>query len=140
MYAWTPSDVVEVIGAVGSVTISVIAALRGTAAKATSEANAGRLDALSSHVRVHDTQLTNLALNIPPPTSPVTQALAAPGSSPLLTAAQRQDAQRFEATDPPPPSPLNTPSPAPAFDPNKTILPSFDSLIAPQGEDSEAPQ
>jgi Flp pilus assembly protein TadB len=76
--SWTPIDVVVValalIGALTSMVVTIIAALKGSAAQAQAVAAQAHADAnhqalrnLSDRVLGHDQQLNQLAFQLPPP-------------------------------------------------------------------------
>lgn len=91
--AWSPIDVLvvslAVIGALTSMAVTLIAAIKGNAAQAQalvaqaqSQANQQELAGLNNRVLGHDKQLNQLALQLPPPASAVAPAATcAPGSS-----------------------------------------------------------
>ena len=82
--------VVAVIGALSSGIVAVIAALRAGTANAKADANASRQVATDERLNLHGEQITTLAQNAPPPSTPLT--LAVPATPPSDIA--RADFQR----------------------------------------------
>lgn len=89
--SWSPIDVLvvclAVIGALTSMAVTIIAAMKGNAAQAQalvaqtqSQANQQALAGLNDRVLGHDQQLNQLALQLPPPDSAVPAASCAPNA------------------------------------------------------------
>jgi hypothetical protein len=70
--AWTPAEVVTLIGALAAAVLSVIAALKGTAANAKADAAHMSLDRFSSRANAADTRISAIERDMPPANRPAT--------------------------------------------------------------------
>ena len=60
---WSPTDIVTLIAAIGSVVVSIIAAMKGAAAGASLNSHAQQLDNINDRLNIHGQQINQLSTN-----------------------------------------------------------------------------